>query len=291
MMRRRPWLAWVMIVVGTGLLAVGIQNIFEPADLVTGGFTGIAIIVKNLTEPYLEGGIPLWLTNLALNMPLFLIAWRVKGKSFIGRTAVATLLLSAWLFLLPKGDLMKGDHILACVFGGLIAGAGIGLILQARATTGGTDMVAALVHHKLRQYSIVQILMAVDGIVVLCGTYLFGVQASLYAIVAIFASMKASDGMMEGFRYAKAAYIITDRYQEVAEAIMRDMNRGVTGLEARGMYSGQGKCMLYCVVSRKEIVALKELALGIDRNAFVIVNDVREALGEGFLEYHNLQDL
>lgn len=287
MTRKKSWMAWLMILTGTCLVAVAIKCIFDPANLVTGGFTGISIIVKELTDGLVEGGIPLWLTNLALNVPLFLIAWGVKGKKFIGRTAVATFLLSAWLYVIPEINLVAGDYILAAVFGGVAAGAGMGLILLARATTGGTDMVAALIQLKLKHYSIAQIMQILDGIIVLMGLFIFGVQRALYAIVAIFIATKVTDALLEGLKFSKAAFIITDRYEEVSRVIMEELNRGITGLQAKGMYSGEEKCMLYCVVSKKEIVALKELVLGIDRNAFVIVTDAREVLGEGFLEYHD----
>ncbi len=283
---KKPWFAWVLIVIGTGLMSLGIKCIFDPAGLVTGGFTGIAIIVKGLTEGLTPGGIPLWLTNLILNVPVFLLALRLKGKHFIGRTAVATFLLSGWLYILPEVDLLKGDYTLASVYGGVITGIGIGLIFVAKATTGGTDMVAALIQSKLRHYSIAQIMQILDGIIVIFGLYLFGIQRGLYAIVAIFIVSKVTDALLEGFKFSKAVFIITDKYDEVARMIMEQLNRGVTGLNATGMYSGSSKCMLYCVVSKKEIVDLKELVLEIDRAAFVIVTDAREVLGEGFQEYH-----
>ena len=283
---KKPWFAWVLIVIGTGLMSLGIKCIFDPAGLVTGGFTGIAIIVKGLTEGLTPGGIPLWLTNLILNVPIFLLAMRLKGKHFIGRTAVATFLLSGWLYILPEVDLLKGDYTLASVYGGVITGIGIGLIFVAKATTGGTDMVAALIQSKLRHYSIAQIMQILDGIIVIFGLYLFGIQRGLYAIVAIFIVSKVTDALLEGFKFSKAVFIITDKYDEVARMIMEQLNRGVTGLNATGMYSGSSKCMLYCVVSKKEIVDLKELVLEIDRAAFVIVTDAREVLGEGFQEYH-----
>lgn len=284
--RIKPRLAWVLIIVGTCFMALAIKCIFEPANLVTGGFTGISIILKGLTEPYIKDGIPLWLTNLILNVPLFLIAWWMKGKKFIGRTAVATFLLSAWLYVIPEAELVAGDYILSAIFGGVITGIGMGLIFLARATTGGTDMAAVLIQHKLKHYSIAQIMQVLDGGIVLFGFYMFGIQPTLYAIVAIFIVSKITDALLEGFKFSKAAFIITEQHEEIAGAIMQELSRGVTGLDAKGMYSGERKCMLYCVVSKKEIVELKELVLGIDRNAFVIVTDAREVLGEGFLEYH-----
>ena len=124
-----------------------------------------------------------------------------------------------------------------------------------------------------------------DGIIVLCGFYVFGIRAALYAIVAIFITSKVSDGLMEGFKFSKAAYIITNQYELVAKKIMEELDRGVTGLKAKGMYSGEEKCMLYCVVSQKEIVRVKEIVAEVDPGAFVIVSDAREVLGEGFQEY------
>lgn len=274
-----------MLIIGTGFVATSIQCIYDPISLVTGGFTGLAIIVKALTENVVPGGVPLWLTNIALNVPVFFAALKVKGKRFIGRTLVGTFLLSAWLYVIPPIDLTQGDYILAAVFGGVIGGVGMGLILLAKATTGGTDMVATLIQHYVRHYSIVQILQILDALVVLCGFYVFGIRAALYAIVAIFITSKVSDALMEGFKFSKAAFIITDQYELVAKRILEDLERGVTGLMAKGMYSGADKCMLYCVVSQKEIVRVKEIVAEVDPNAFVIVSDAREVLGEGFLEY------
>lgn len=146
-------------------------------------------------------------------------------------------------------------------------------------------MVATLIQHRLRHYSIVQIMQFLDGAIVLIGLYVFGIRAGLYAIVAIFITSKVSDALMEGFKFSKVAFIISDQYELVAKRIMEDFDRGVTGLYARGMYSGTEKCVLYCVVSQKEIVQVKEMVQETDPEAFVIVSDAREVLGEGFQEY------
>lgn len=282
LLNRRPlWIDAILMVVGTGLMALAIQCIYDPVGLVTGGFTGVAIIAKYVTK----GAVPLWLTNLVLNVPLFLLAALIKGKKFFARTAVATVLLSAWLYVIPLWNLAEGDYVLSAIFGGVICGVGMGMVLLARATTGGTDMLAALIQHKLRHYTIMQIICVIDGIIVAVGIYSFGVKAALYAIVAIYVTSKVSDTLMEGMKYSKAVFIVSDRYKEISDAIMTQMDRGVTGLDAVGMYSGDEKCMLYCVVSKKEIVVLKEIILKIDNNAFVIVTDAREVVGEGFLEY------
>lgn len=276
---------YMLIIIGTGLLAVSIQCLYDPVNLVTGGFTGLAIIIKSWTAGILEGGMPLWLANFLLNAPVFLVALKVKGKRFILRTFVGTMLLSLWLYVIPVIDLSQGDHVIAAIFGGCLGGAGIGLVLLAKGTTGGTDMVATLIQHYMKHYSIVQIMQILDGLIVVIGLYVFGLRAGLYAIVAIFITTKVSDAVMEGFKFSKAAFIITDKHEEVAHRILKELDRGVTGLYAKGMYSGEDKCMLYCVVSKKEIVEVKEIVADVDSNAFVIVTDAREVLGEGFLEY------
>ena len=284
-MNSRPWYVdYLFIFMGTGIMALAIQCIFEPIGLVTGGFSGIAIIIRKMTAGIVEGGVPLWLTNLALNVPVFIAALIIKGRKFLGRTVIGTVLLSFWLYVIPQVDLTQGDYMLSAVFGGVITGIGIGFVLLAKATTGGTDMVSALIQKYVRHYSVVQILQVIDGMVVLAGLYVFGLKPALYAIVAIFITSKVSDALMEGMKYSKAAFIITDCYKEIADAIMTQLDRGLTGLDAMGMYSGDKKTVLYCVVSKKEIVELKDIVAKIDPKAFVIVTDAREVFGEGFLE-------
>lgn len=283
-MNSRPWYVdYLFIFMGTGIMALAIQCIFEPIGLVTGGFSGIAIIIRKMTAGIVEGGVPLWLTNLALNVPVFIAALIIKGRKFLGRTVIGTVLLSFWLYVIPQVDLTQGDYMLSAVFGGVITGIGIGFVLLAKATTGGTDMVSALIQKYVRHYSVVQILQVIDGMVVLAGLYVFGLKPALYAIVAIFITSKVSDALMEGMKYSKAAFIITDCYKEIADAIMTQLDRGLTGLDATGMYSGDKKTVLYCVVSKKEIVELKDIVAKIDPKAFVIVMDAREVFGEGFL--------
>ena len=284
-MNSRPWYVdYLFIFMGTGIMALAIQCIFEPIGLVTGGFSGIAIIIRKMTAGIVEGGVPLWLTNLALNVPVFIAALIIKGRKFLGRTVIGTVLLSFWLYVIPQVDLTQGDYMLSAVFGGVITGIGIGFVLLAKATTGGTDMVSALIQKYVRHYSVVQILQVIDGMVVLAGLYVFGLKPALYAIVAIFITSKVSDALMEGMKYSKAAFIITDCYKEIADAIMTQLDRGLTGLDATGMYSGDKKTVLYCVVSKKEIVELKDIVAKIDPKAFVVVMDAREVFGEGFLE-------
>ena len=277
--------SYLMIIIGTGILAFGIQCFYDQVGLVTGGFSGLAIIVKNVSSYFWEGGIPLWFTNLALNIPVFILSCFLKGWKFIGKTFFGTIMLSVWLYIIPAIDMAEGDYMIAAIFGGVCAGAGIGFVIKVGATTGGTDMVSALVQLKLRHYSIVQILQVIDAAVVVMGLVVFGMRPTLYAIIGIVVQTKVADLIVEGFNYSKATYIISDKHEMVAERIMRDLDRGLTGLEARGMYTGTNKRVLMCILNQKELVNLKNLVNEVDPEAFVIVSDVREVLGEGFQEY------
>lgn len=287
MSNRTKQIAWnyVLILVGTAVMALAIQCIYDRVGLVTGGFTGLTIIIRNITKSVISGGIPLWFANIVLNIPVFIYSYVKFGKKFVGRTLFATIMLSVWLYIIPGVDLSGDDYLLAALFGGVFTGVGMGIVLRAGATTGGTDMVAALTQTKMRHYSVVQIMQVMDAAIVIAGLYVFGLRSTLYAVVSIFVSTKVSDGFLEGFQNSKAALIITNHHKEVATRVMDELGRGVTGMDAKGMYTQDYKCVLYCVVSRKEIVQLKEIVNDVDPDAFVIVSDVREVLGEGFMEY------
>ena len=269
---------------GTAIMAFAIKCIYDPAGLVTGGVSGIAIIAKDMGRSLWGWEIPLWLTTTVLNIPLFLAAIRIQGIREVVRTLFATASLSFFLGVMPAWTVVQDDLLLTAVFGGLLSGVGFGLVLGGQATTGGTDLLAALIRRRMKHYSVAQLLQVLDGLIVLAGAVVFGINYALYAMIAIFFVSKISDTIIEGWKFSKQAYIISDRSQEIADRLLRELDRGVTGLYARGMYSGQDRAVLFCVVSKKEIVRLKEMIMETDPKAFVIVTDVREVLGEGFIE-------
>ena len=281
---KKPWyMEYLLIIVGTALMATAITSCFDAAGLVTGGFSGISILVKAGTKSLYGNGIPLWVTNLVLNIPVFLLAAKIKGVAFVKKALLGDLSLTVWLAVLPAWEL-SGDFLLVALYGGLLQGVGIGLVFLGGGTTGGTDLLAAIIQNFMRHYSIAQIMQFVDGAVVLVGMYVFGVERALYAIIAVYLVTKVSDGIIEGLKFSKSVYIITEKPDEVSRMVMEDLDRGITGISAKGMYSGQDKLMLFCVVGKKELVHLKEMIDEIDPNAFVIVGDAREVHGEGFLE-------
>lgn len=217
----------------------GHQKYFDPASMVTGGVSGIAIIGKELWN------LPLWVTNTVLNIPLFLAGFKIMGWKFIKRTLYATVLLSVAFYILPEGMYIEDDLLLSALFGGIITGVGTGLVLAGGCTTGGTDMLAALIRAKFPHYSVAQIMQVLDGLVVVAGATVFGIRAALYALIAIFCMGKVADGLIEGMKFSKQVYIISDKYKEISDAIMTRMGRGVTGLAAKGMYSDETKNMLF----------------------------------------------
>jgi uncharacterized membrane-anchored protein YitT (DUF2179 family) len=268
----------LLIIVGTALIAVSINMVYDQMGIVNGGVTGIGIILKHFTA------IPIWVTNIVLNVPIFICAFIMLGRRATFMSLIADLLLTAFLAVCPQFPLFGDDITLSAVFGGIIGGTGMGLVFLCSATTGGTDMLSALIHKKLRHYTLPQIMFVVDGVIIVAGFAVFGIKISMYALIAIFVSNKVSDALLEGFKFAKIAYIITDHGKEIADEIMVKLDRGVTGFDATGMYSGNHKDVLMCAVSKKEIVEVLDIVNKKDPVAFVTVHDAREVCGEGFVE-------
>ncbi len=278
------WKDILYITAGTFLMALAVNLACDPMGLVCGGVTGLAIVVKYVTGFIVDGGIPVWAANLLFNGPLFAVALFMKGKRYIAKTAFATVMLSVWIAVVPIFPLFE-EYILATIFGGVLTGAGIGLVLARMATTGGTDLLSALIHDKFKHFTIPQILAVVDGAIVLLGAVVFGIENAMYAICVVYLCSKVSDGILQGTKFAKMAHIISDRAEEIAEVVLKDVDRGATGVKVQGMYSRQEKKMLICVVTKQEIVELIDIVHKIDPSAFVIVNDVHEVMGEGFIEF------
>lgn len=286
MKKKQAGLLWelLQIMIGTVCMAVAVNIIFEPMGMVTGGISGFAIVVAELSSHWKTGTIPVWLTNFVLNIPIFLAAMRVKGKTYIGKTMFANLCFSAALFLVPQMNLVTKDYLLATVVGSVLHGVGLGLVFARGYSTGGTDLLSVIIHHYIPYYPMGWILFALDSLVILSGACLFGVYVAVYAVITVYLSARIMDSIVEGGKFAKLAYIISDKYEVIGQEIMAKLGRGVTALEGRGMYTGNSKKVLLCVVNKKEIVELGKIARQNDKKAFVIISDVREVFGEGFVE-------
>lgn len=265
------------ILLGTMMASASINMFLVPAKIVSGGVTGVAQIFQYLW------GWPLGISAAALNLPLFLLGYRVGGTEFVVKTGIATLFWSFVLDLLPVPAITL-EPLLAGLYGGVGMGAGIGLVFRFGASTGGTDMAAQVVHRRIPSISASWILFGVDCAVVLASVFIFGIEKALYAMVALFVSSKAIDVVQEGFNSSRAFHIITTRPDAIARRAMNEMERGCTALRSIGMYSKEERLMLLIVVRRLEVTALKRIVHEEDPSAFFIIADVAEVLGEGFDE-------
>ena len=273
---------YLLIILGTLLGGFSFKAFFLPYDLAPGGVTGISTVLASVLP------LSVGLLSVLINVPLFLMGWRTVGWRFAVRSFVAMLLLSLFIDVLPVGDL-SGNVMLASVYGGLLLGVGLGLVVRGGATTGGTDMAAKMVHERISFVSIPAILLAIDGIVVIVASMVFGVEAGLWARISLFVSSYAMDMVIKGFNTAMQFMIISQKSDEIVRRIHSEIDRGCTRLMAEGTYSGQRVDALICVLSRMEAPYLKKIVAEIDPNAFVTVCDVHEALGEGFTGMHGNQ--
>lgn len=276
------WMTYLLLTAGTFFMAVGINVIYEPLSMVTGGFSGIGILVKKLTQTARWSGIPVGMTTLLLNIPLFIWGYRQKGKVFVKKTVYAASCFSFFLLIIPTFDIVKQDYLMAALVGGLLNGTGIGLVFSQGASTGGSDLLSVLTAKILPGLSASERLILIDTLIVAAGVFIFGLEIGLYAVVAVFVTGKVSNAILDGLKFAKIAYIISDHPEEISEHILRELGRGLTGLEGQGMYSEKHKMVLMCVVSKKEAVLLKDIVKNADNEAFLILSEAKEVLGEGF---------
>jgi len=266
------------ITVGSLITALGLVLFLIPNKIAAGGVSGLATVIYYLTAW------PVGLTMLVINIPLFILGLRELGVKFGVKTLYGTITLSVFTdFLTPVLGAPTSDPLLATVYGGLLTGIGLGVVFRSGGTTGGTDLGAQLLR-KWFKVSSGQWLLVIDAFVITTAGIVFTVELALYALLALFLTSRAVDFVQEGVSYNKAVLIISDRYQVIGQKILTELDRGATGLQGRGLYTGTDKEVLLCVVSRTEITKLKNLVLAEDEDAFVIVADVHEALGEGFRE-------
>ncbi|MBU3114154.1 YitT family protein [Clostridium lacusfryxellense] len=277
-------LNYIYIIIGTTILAAGVNMFFAKLKLVTGGVSGLAIVIEYIMKKNYGINIPLWFTNIAVNIPLLAIAIKLKGREFVGKSIFSAAYLSFALFytsFIPSPDV---DYLLASVFGGVFVGTGLGFVLRASASTGGTDLAANILKVYLNNIPIAKIILIIDSSIVLVGAFVFGIEKAMYALISIYIVAKVIDSILEGINFSKAVFIISDFSEEISEVLMKDLNRGVTGIHATGMYSKGEKQVLFVVVGTNEIVPLQKMVKEVDAKAFMTVADVREVLGEGFTE-------
>ena len=269
------------VTLGVILTALGLDMFLIPNKIAAGGVSGIATILHFLFH------LPVGMVMLVLNIPLFLMGIYRMGLAFGFRSLYGTIALSVIIDLLALVvPVPTHDILLAGLYGGGLTGLGVGLVFRYKGTTGGTDLLAAII----RTYTgvnIGQLLFMVDaGVVLAAGIVFNSAELALYALITIFITSWLIDLVLEGISYARAFIIISDRSEEIADLIMKEMARGVTALQGKGLYTGIDRPVLLSVVNRSEVSQLKEIVYKADPGAFVILTNVHEVLGEGFKEIY-----
>ncbi len=268
----------IMWVIGCSLYSIGVCCFAVPNSIAQSGFTGIAVIVNHLFS------LPVGIVNLALNIPMLILMWIFLGRQLVARTLWVTVILSTALDVF--GAIMPtytGDKLLASLFCGILEGAGLGLITITGATSGGTDIVARLIHKKWKFITIGKVVLVADALVIISNMIVFrSIESGLYAIITIFASTRLIDSMVYGTGNGKMLMIITEKPEEISKAIITSSHRGVSIVPVVGAYTGENKNMLICVARRHEIPGIIRTAKAIDHKTFIIVSEANEILGEGF---------
>lgn len=269
---------YLMIMVGITILAIGINVYYAPQHLVTGGVSGLSIVLEYVFK------IPLWLTNIIANLPLFVIGVKLKGSEFAKKAIFGTIYVSFALWYTSFIPPVQSDLLIASVFGGLFAGTGVGIVLRASASTGGTDLLAIIIKHYLKKVPINQILLCIDGCIIVVGLFVFGVEKAMYALISIFIVSKVINTLVEGVNYSKGVHIISDKSKEISEVLMTHVQRGITSINGKGVYTGTERDILFIVCSTEELIDIQKLVREIDDKAFITITDVREVMGRGFTE-------
>jgi len=288
---KKWFIAYALIVIGSFILAAGFVFFINPYNIVPGGVYGIGIVVHHLTKglfSFWPTGIPVGLFGLVLNVPLTIIGIKVLGPRFGVKTVIGFVLTSVFMDMLtmivgendPLG--LAGDVLMACVFGGVLIGFGLGLIFKSKATSGGSDIVAMIIA-KYTRLPLGQLMIYVDSVIVLFGLVVFqDWKIPLYSWIVIFVTGKVIDITMQGVSYDKTLFIISKEFGQIRDKIINDLNRGGTYIPGKGMYNDADKTIIFTVLNRRELAILEEYIHQIDPKAFVTVVDANEILGEGF---------
>ena len=279
---KKTLLPILVITVGSAAYALGFVWCYAPNGIAFGGITGVGQIVN-----FLVPAAPVGATVIVLNIPLFLLGWKLIGGRLLVTSLYAMFVSSVFIDVLtPMRVWEPMDPLLACIFGGLFMGLSLGLIFLQGATTGGTDLIARLLKLRLAWLPMGKLLMGIDLAVIVAVAVTFRtLYAALYGLVALYISTIVMDGVLYGLDTAKVASVISDHNKEISDVLVKDLDRGVTVLHGRGAYTGAEKDVLMCAFKQREIAAIKAAVKEIDPDAFVIVCNAHEVLGEGFRDY------
>ena len=262
---------------GSFVIAVSVSLFLLPNKLSSGGVAGIATITYYLLN------IPMGVSILLINVPLFLMSILKIGKVFFLKSIVGTVSLSIFIDILDKMQPLTNDKFLACIYGGIIMGVGTAIILKANSSTGGTDLISYIAKTYRPTIKVGEIIFMLDIVIVVLNMFfLEEIEIGLYSAIAIYLMGKIIDILFEGIYFTKLIYIVSEKAEEIAINIGEEIGRGTTGIYGKGMYTNEDKLILMCAVTRKDVARTIQIITKIDKNSFVIVTNSREVLGLGF---------
>lgn len=266
-----------LLIIGCFIMACGTSFFLLPNQLSSGGFAGIATITYYLL------GIPLGTTMFVLNIPLLILSYIRLGKKFLLKSLLGTGFLALFIDILEKFPPLTEDAFLGCVYGGIAMGIGTSIILKSASSTGGTDLLSYIVRSYKPHYRTSSLIVGVDIVIVTLNVIFFrNIEIGLYSAITIYLMGKMIDLIFEGVNFTKVMFIISKKYEKIAREVGKQVDRGSTGIYAKGMYTNEEKMMLLCVGSRNEIAKIKQIAVNIDNKAFIIISNARETWGKGF---------
>ena len=277
--RRKTAMDWIkkylVLIIGSLIYSAGLEIFLVPNNIIDGGVVGISIMASYLT------GIPFGVYMLVLNLPFLYLGYKQIGKTFAISTIISIIALSIFSEFLEPVPQITQDYFLAAIFGGIIAGAGVGLVIRQGGSLDGTEITAIILDRKT-SFSVGEVVMFFNLFILGAAGFVFGWDKAMYSLVAYFIISKMIDVVLKGLDESYAVMVVSDEYEEIADALMHRLGRGVTYLHGQGAYTGDDKQVLYCVVTRLEVVKLKEIALEKDETAFVTINPVHDIVGGRF---------
>ncbi|EMG28319.1 hypothetical protein X560_1563 [Listeria fleischmannii 1991] len=276
---RKIWfvktLDYFYVILGAAFIAIAFNVLLLPNHIASGGVSGISTIINSLT-----GWTPAFI-QWALNIPLFIAGVFFLGYQFGIKTFIGTMTIPLFVYLSQDFAPWTREPLVAALFGGVLVGFGLGIVFRGKASTGGTDVLAQIVH-KYFHLSLGVCVAIIDGLVVISAMFVFSIESGLYALIALFATSKTIDLVQVGLNQSKTVLVISEHQEEIRQAILFKIDRGITRLSAKGGYTDDEKQILLCVISQREFPKLKEVVKEIDSSAFVVVMSASEVMGEGF---------
>lgn len=270
----------LFILLGCIIASLGVNLFLSHAQLLSGGATGVALILEYTI------GMPAGLVVFIVNIPLLILSYKKLDKSFTIYTTIGMLCLSLSLILTkPLTNLipLENDLLIFCIYGGVLCGAGYGLVFLRNGSTGGTDIITMLIRKKYSNFNIGTLGFSLNLVIIIIGAIIFGIPQALYTLISLFIQSTVLDKMLKGFSSKKLLLILTEKEDEVINYVIKDLHRGITSLFAEGEYTHDRKKMLYCIVTSRQMIELKTAVHNIDPSAFITIVDISEVRGKGFM--------